>query len=95
MEPYAIFNLNQEYKRFKGTIFLPENTQAKEVFYVKIYTDDKLMYSQENITKTDELIDFSIDVTNCKQLTIKVGVAVYWSNSYEDVCISNAVLEKI
>lgn len=53
------------------------------------------MYSQENITKTDELIDFSIDVTNCKQLTIKVGVAVYWSNSYEDVCISNAVLEKI
>ena len=41
------------------------------------------MYSQENITKTDELIDFSIDVTNCKQLTIKVGVAVYWSNSYQ------------
>ena len=94
-EPYAIFNLNKEYKRFKGTIFLPERTQAKEVFYVNIYADNNLLYSENNIKKTDDPVDFNIDVNNCKQLTIKVGVAVYWSNSYEDVCIANAVLEKI
>lgn len=97
-EPFALFNLNKEYTSFKGKI-VPESTTDKNsngnIYYVRIYADNKLVFEKLDITKTTEGIDVNINVNDCKQLCIRMGLSSDYAWWYNHLGIVNAVLEKI
>lgn len=94
--PYSIFNLNNEYKTFKGAIVASESTHSKCYFYVIISADGKELFSKHGIQKTTGKIDFEVDVTDCQQLKIEVGEDnTYTVSSKDNLGIVDAILEKV
>ena len=67
-----VFLTNGKYKSFKGTIALTaddKNTTGSST--VKIYGDDKLLYTSPKITKGVKPQKFNIDITGVNQLKIQ------------------------
>ena len=87
----AVFNLNGLYKTFSGTIVLSTNSYSSCTYWVSIYVNDVLQYTQADILKTTGKIDFEVDVTNGTILKIVTGRKGSGSG---DLAIVNAQLTK-
>lgn len=72
-DSYAIYNLNREFKTFTGTIVASKQLENCAYVDYEIYVDDILVYSQSQLEKTTNKIDFNINVTGATKLTIKVN----------------------
>ena len=68
------FYLNSSYKNFMCTIVPDEDfsTKSKAGSYIKIYTDDELIYTSEKITYKTEGIDVKLNVTGITYLRIEI-----------------------
>ena len=89
----AIFNINKEYKTFTASIAGCPDASSEAEMIVYVYVDDVLKYTSKPFDKTDYLIDFSVDISGGRKLTIKTGLkSGYWG----DACLSivNAELYK-
>lgn len=71
-DSYAIYNLDGKFKTFTGTIVA--STKLEDCAYVdyQIYVDNVLVYSQSQLERTTNKINFNITVTGAAKLTIKV-----------------------
>ena len=98
-EARDIYVINKEYKKFKGTLFVPEDRNAnhddwayQDPFYFSVYGDDVLLYKSPKMTSKQYPVDFEIDISGVEQLSINWhGGACTWD--YE-ICLSNAFLYK-
>lgn len=71
-DSYAIYNLNGKFKTFTGTIVASKKLEDCAYVDYQIYVDDILIYSQSQLERTTNKINFSINVTGSTKLTIKV-----------------------
>lgn len=93
-EPHSIHNLNNSYKSFSGSIVASTTTYADSTYYINIYTDNNLVFSKTNFTRTSGKVDFKIDVTNCQTLKIVSGLETGSGDYRQELCIVNAQLSK-
>ncbi len=93
-EPRSIHNLNGKFLKFVGSIVAAEDTNPDWSYFVNIYVDDVLQFSQTGFTKTTSKIDFNIDVSGVKKLTIKCGNEGDMGDYYMQIGIVNAQLYK-
>lgn len=91
---YALYNINEEYETFSGTIVAYAGSNSDALMNITIYFDNEPIYSQSNISKLTEPIDFSLDVTGVK--TIKVETDYIAERNYSDsyLYITNDLLLK-
>lgn len=89
-EVYIVYNLDSKYVTLSG-----EMVHVKGGFYdasvqIKIYLDDELIYTSDEITVTTHPIAFSLDVTGGKLLRIQYETVTYtmWGGG----CIIDATL---
>jgi hypothetical protein len=67
-----VFLLNQKYTRFTGNIAITyKDKNETGASGIKIYGDEKLLYTSPMMTAGSYPVDFSIDVTNVIQLKIE------------------------
>lgn len=70
-DAYAIYNLNQKYKTFSGSIVASTALESCAYIDYYFYLDDTLIYSQTKLEKITPKIDFNINVSGGTKLTIK------------------------
>lgn len=96
-----IYFLDKQYETFSGTLFLPYESRSvtsptyPSVF--KIYVDDTLEYEAPVFLSGQNPVDFSIDVSACTYLEIKMGGGWYvgdGSGLIPLVCLTNAEIIK-
>lgn len=92
--PHAIYNLNGEYTQFFGSIVAGTKTNAKWTYYVNIYADDELVFHQGGLSKTSARIDFSVDVSGCVLLKIVMGNEGTMGDTYMELGIVEAYLQR-
>lgn len=90
-DAYAVYNLNEKYTTFAGSIVADKDTDSGAVMDIMIYLDDKLVYSKTGYDKRTGEVPFSVDVRGATKLTIQTK-ADYSSRRY--FSIVNAVLEQ-
>ncbi len=86
---YSIYNLNKKYKYLKFEYVALEGTDLNGLGTITIKADDKIVYTSEEITKTDvkkQVID--IPINNCNLLTVEYNSTI---DSYRCI-MSNAIL---
>lgn len=71
-DSYAIYNLNGKFITFTGTIVASKKLEECAYVDYQIYVDDILVYSQSQLERTTNKINFNINVTGATKLTIKV-----------------------
>ena len=91
------YNLNGKYKSLEGTIgiFSLDSSNDKSTGYIKIYGDDKLLYTSKKLNQDSNCVEFNIDVHNINVLRI-TGYITYSNSSkiLEDfLIIGNTSLE--
>ena len=91
------YNLNGKYKSLEGTIgiFSLDSSNDKSTGYIKIYGDDKLLYTSKKLNQDSNCVEFNIDVHNITVLRI-TGYITYSNSSkiLEDfLIIGNTSLE--
>ena len=67
---YAVYNLDQKYLTFEGTIVTDASEGSEGSMQIQIYLDDQLAFYQANITKQTEQIPVSLDVTDVKVMKV-------------------------
>ena len=68
------YNLNRNYKYFRGEIHLDDDTEPKEKATIKIYADDnesEPLFTTE-MTRASEPAVFDLDVSEVRILTIEI-----------------------
>lgn len=70
LSPSIVFRTGGHFDRFTGTIVIPEDTYNA---VIKIYADDVLIYSKNNIDKSMASFQIDIDVTDCEFVQIQVS----------------------
>jgi len=91
-EAYAVFNLDEKFTNFSGTIVANQNTGSDASLNISIYVDDKLAYTKTELNKRTGAVDFSIDVRGVTKLEIRTSNTGIWSNGH--FSIVNAQLSK-
>lgn len=71
-ESYAMYNLNEKYSYFSGSIVPAPALDSSAYVDYNFYLDDTLVYSKTKLDRTSPKIDFKINVKNASRLTIKV-----------------------
>lgn len=80
----AVYLLKGEYERLSGTIFVPldrthEEWHQDEMYSVKIYGDNRLLYTSPHMLNDTAPVPFEIDVSGVQQLKITYyGGASTW-----------------
>lgn len=69
-EPYILYNLDKKYVSLSGCIVCGNDTGSNVSMNIKMYLDDREVFSQENIMKNSPQIDFDLDVSNASVLKI-------------------------
>lgn len=87
---YAVFNLNNEFSTFTGTIVSGTGTSSYASATIAIYLDDALVYSKSGLTKRTGGISFNLDVRGATKL--EVQVVSNWKGC--DLYLVNTKLEK-
>lgn len=86
---YSIYNVNKKYKYLKFDYVALEDTYLDVFGTIIVKADDKIVYTSEEVTKTDakkQAID--IPINNCSLLKIEYSNTEFWYK-----CImSNAIL---
>lgn len=91
-EAFFKVDLNGQYSVFSGSISPTSKASANVDMQVAIFGDGKCLYSRENITKASKEIDFAVDVSGVKKLTVMT-----WNRGSYDwglVFLENANLEQ-
>ena len=91
--PCSIFNLKGEYANFSGSIVATPETNSDYTYYVSIYVDDSLVFSQTGISKTGGKVDFNVDVTNGQKLEIRMGTEAKLGHYDGELGIVNAFVK--
>lgn len=78
---YILFGNSGNASSFSGSIVSCQDTGSNEKMVIQIYLDDVLKYTSPTFGKTSEKIDFVIDVSGGKNITIKAGLIDGWSPS--------------
>lgn len=98
-QPYIEKYLGGEYKNFSATIIphkeFDEYNKGVEAV-IKVYTDDKLVYTSDNITRKTKSKDINLSVDGIDYLKIELCAATdlrSYTNKY-NVILENAVLSK-
>lgn len=69
---FYVYNIDQKYKAFKGIIALTEaDKDTSYLLMVKIYGDNKLLYTSPRMTKGSYPVKFDVNVTGVNQLKIE------------------------
>lgn len=92
-EPWSIHALSKKYSVFEGTIVAINSTEADIYIDIKIYVDDKLVYSYDDYTIIAGALDFSIDVSNASSIKIFFKDNQYYDHS-GGIALVNAQLYK-
>lgn len=93
------FNLNGAYKNLSGIINIVYGVNnLKDTTQIKIYGDDKLLFTSNYFKSGSKKQSFSLDVNNIKELKI-TGTINYYKNSlnnqiYDNILIGSPVLTK-
>lgn len=87
------YKLDKKYKTFSGTFCSYGNNSSDEPVIVRIYGDDKELYTSPLITYGTKATPFEIDISNNSLLTIKVEFANQ-IDGYTNVDIADARLSK-
>ena len=93
------FNLNGAYKNLSGIINIVYGVNnLKDTTQIKIYGDDKLLFTSNYFKSVSKKQSFSLDVNNIKELKI-TGTINYYKNSlnnqiYDNILIGSPVLTK-
>ena len=66
------YNLGQKYKYLSGKWGMKRGTNLKGSAMFKIYADGKKIYESPAMDPKTDPINFTVDVTGCKYLKIKV-----------------------
>lgn len=69
--------LNMKYKRFRATLYVPKGCDRTSTTKVIIKTDEKIVYTSPEITKTSRPVDIDIDITGCNDFQIEVTNGKY------------------
>ena len=93
-EPHAQFNLDSNYKTFSGSIVATTKTTPDFTYYINIYVDGVLKYSEKGFSRTSKKVDFEIDVNNASAVKITAGIEGNTGDSNQEIGIVNAVLTK-
>ena len=80
MEPsdgstYSLYDIGGKYHYFKATVGAKRNSNGIENKYtaiIRIYGDDRLLFSDENITSTSQSYDIELDIRNVLDLKIEM-----------------------
>ena len=70
---HAIFNINGEYKEFKGRVVMPSDAAYEAEVLITIYVDNVKKYEKARFNKITDDVTFSIDVTGAKMLKIQMS----------------------
>ena len=93
-EPHATFNLNGNYSTLSGSIVAATSTDPEYTYYVNIYVDDVLKFSENGFSKTSGKVDFKINIKNASVLKITAGIEQNVRNWSQEIGIVNAQLTK-
>lgn len=89
METYRI---DQKYDRMTGTIILCESEKDNQYSgTVIIYGDGKILYEKKNIEAGFEPVDFDIDISNVKDLSVYISDPSFYGSSGAR-CLSEVTL---
>lgn len=66
---FIIFSPLGEYSRFKGTAAIDENSSGTQSYMIEIFADDVSIYYLK-IEKTDEPMQFDLDITDARLIKI-------------------------
>lgn len=91
---YALYNINGEYETFSGTIAAYAGAKAEALMNVTIYLNNDPVYYQYNVSKIDEPISFSLDVTGIKTIKIETSYSSEWNYSDSYLYITDDMLLK-
>ena len=67
---YVAWNLNGEYTTFSGKLVCGRRTGAYVAMKAEIYGDDELLFSAEDLNRTADPVEFSVDVTGKRVLKV-------------------------
>ena len=85
------FTLSKKYKSMTGVMFVPKIASDGKEIWIKIYADDKLIWSKEGITNEDGPIPFELDLTGVSVLRIETGNDGSYSHGY--LILANTLLK--
>lgn len=88
----AEYEVNGEYSRFKGVLYIPIQQSCNNSTTFSVIADGKEIYKSPAIILTSKPVDIDVDISGCKK------VKLAFSNSYNlyhnVVCLGNAVFCK-
>lgn len=77
----AVYDLNKMYDTFSGTVCTGKTT-GSGVFTVSIYCDGVLTHKISDVTKKNNYISFSLDVSDVSELEIRSHNSGSWGNGW-------------
>ena len=89
-EPYILYNLDKKYVSLTGSIVTSSDTGSSASMNIKMFLDDKEVYSKSDITRDTSQIDFDLDVTNASVLRIEASRN---DGDYTYVYVTDSVLK--
>jgi hypothetical protein len=89
------YDINREYARIEGTMFIPLDRQNMNTTYkLEIYCDDKLAYESPYLSSGGNPIKFDVGIDNVKDLRVQFVKVNGESHGSYNVAISNVTLYK-
>ena len=92
---YSVFNLEEKYSTFSGTIVSGKATTSDISMKLTILVDGTSKYILEDYTKVTGPVDFSIDVKGGTKLEIYSGSSRHYWDDKANICIVNAQLDRV
>lgn len=78
--------LNMKYNKFKGTLYVPNETKSDESGYLKIIADGKTIYTSPEMTKISLPVNIDVNIKGCNDLKIEFSE----HDEYFPLCLGNA-----
>jgi len=77
------YDLNGEYEKFTGTLFLKEQYKNTQNMYrMEVYLDGELAYVSDGLVRNDRPVDFEVDVTDAKLMEIYMTYIWEYNSSF-------------
>ena len=91
--PIFEYLLNAKYKRFTGTLYVPNGLTFSGSVTMTVIADGKTIYQSPQMTKISNPVKFDINISNCNDLQITFTERC-WYNSVSDktLCLAYAYL---
>ena len=82
--------LQGKYSKFKGTLYVPENTTSDVVSTMFIEVDGKTVYTSPDMTKTSRPVDIEIDISNANEFKISYTQTGGYNFFGYNLCLGDA-----